>query len=265
MPRLRRFITALLLVALVAILAGGGAVSGAVSAAPRPPSPAVDQFHVVALGDSVTSGTACNCAAFPSVYGDLLHTRTGDTVTVDNVGAGGLDSTGLLRRLDQPNSPTEQAISVADIVLLTIGANDFGDHHDDVTAGRCTDTDCVADEREQLTVNLHRILGRIHTLRGGQPTTILATGYWNVFEDGEVARRTFPATGRAATDQLTLQVNAAIAGAAQKDDATYVDVYTPFESEAADVTTLLAPDGDHPNAAGHALIARLLLEATSSH
>ncbi|WP_329476810.1 SGNH/GDSL hydrolase family protein [Kribbella sp. NBC_01484] len=264
MPRLRRFITALLLIALVAILAGGGVVS----AAPRPPVPPVPpvaQLHVVALGDSVTSGTACSCAAFPSMYDDLLHTRTGDTVTVDNLGAGGLDSTGLLRRLDQPNSPTEQAISVADIVLLTIGANDFGDHHDDVTAGRCTDTDCVADEREQLTVNLHRILGRIHTLRGGQPTTILATGYWNVFEDGEVARRTFPATGRAATDQLTLQVNAAIAGAAQKDDATYVDIYTPFESDAADVTTLLAPDGDHPNAAGHALIARLLLEATPSH
>ena len=261
MPRLRRLTTALLLIALVATLAGGGAVS----AAPRPPIPAIGQVHVVALGDSVTSGTACNCAAFPSMYGDLLHTRTGDTVTVDNLGASGLDSTGLLRQLDQPNSPTEQAISGADIVLLTIGANDFGDHHDDVTAGRCTDTDCVADEREQLTINLHRILGRIHALRGDQPTTILATGYWNVFEDGDVARRTFPATGRAATDQLTLQVNAAIAGAAHTDDATYVDIYTPFERDAADVTTLLAADGDHPNAAGHALIARLLLEATPSH
>jgi lysophospholipase L1-like esterase len=199
------------------------------------------------------------------MYGDLLHTRTGDTVIVDNLGAGGLDSPGLLRRLDQPNSPTEQAIATADIVLLTIGANDFGDHHDDITTGRCTDTDCVADELEQLTTNLHRILGRIHTLRNGHPTTILATGYWNVFEDGEVARRTFPATGRAATDRLTLEVNTAIAGAAHADDATYVDIYTPFERDAADVTNLLAPDGDHPNAGGHALIARLLLQATPSH
>jgi lysophospholipase L1-like esterase len=199
------------------------------------------------------------------MYGDLLRTRTGDTVTVDNLGASGLDSTGLLRRLDQPDSPTEQAISTAGIVLLTIGANDFGNHHDDITAGRCTDTDCVADEREQLATNLHRILSRIHALYGGQPTTILATGYWNVFEDGEVARRTFPPAGRTATDQLTLQVNAAIAGAAHTDDATYVDIYTPFERNAADVTTLLGPDGDHPNAAGHALIARLLLQATPSH
>jgi lysophospholipase L1-like esterase len=257
MPRLRQLTTALLLIALVATSAGGGAVS----AAPKTPVPAVPQLHVVALGDSVTSGTACNCAAFPSMYGDLLRTRTGDTVIVDNLGAGGLDSPGLLRQLDQPNSPTEQAIATADIVLLTIGANDFGDHHDDITTGRCTDTDCVADEVEQLTTNLHRILGRIHTLRNGHPTTILATGYWNVFEDGEVARRTFPATGRAATNDLTLRVNAIIADVTASTGATYVDLYAPFERPGTDVTALLAPDGDHPNATGHHLIAQLLANA----
>ena len=77
--------------------------------------------------------------------------------------------------------------------------------------------------------------------------------------------RAAPATGRAATDQLTRQVNAAIARAANSDDATYVDIYTPFERDGADVTTFLAPDGDHPNATGHALIARLLLRTTAGH
>lgn len=254
---LRRLATGLLLIVLIAALAGGETVREV-----DPPQPG--QVSVVALGDSVTSGSNCNCSAFPQMYGDLLHARTGVPVTVDNLGVGGLDSAGLLQQLDQGNSPTEQATTTANVVLLTIGANDFGDHHDDVTSGQCN-TDCVADEFEHLTVNLARILNRIHVLRDNLPTTILMTGYWNVFEDGDVAKRQYPASGRIASDQLTVRTNNAIAAAARADDATYVDIYTPFEDDTADVTALLASDGDHPNAAGHALIARILLDATPNH
>ncbi|GAB2645761.1 SGNH/GDSL hydrolase family protein [Kribbella swartbergensis] len=256
--RLRRFTTALLLIALVA-LAGGGAEAGS-SAVPAALQ-TTGQLHVVALGDSVSSGTNCGCVAFPSVYGDLLHDRTGAAVSVTNLGLGGQDSTDLLNQLDRPDSRTERATGTADVVLITIGANDFGDHHANVTSGQCP-TDCVAEELARLTSNIQRILTRVHTLRGRLPITILVTGYWNVFEDGEVARRAFPATGRAATDRLTLRVNSVIAAAARTGDATYVDIYTPFEDSPADVTTLLASDGDHPNAAGHTLIARLLYDAT---
>ena len=67
-PRLRRFTTALLLAALVTTLAG---------AAPQQlPIATTTRLHVVALGDSVTSGTACRCAAFPAMYGVLLHDHT---------------------------------------------------------------------------------------------------------------------------------------------------------------------------------------------
>ncbi|GAA3114611.1 hypothetical protein GCM10010530_41450 [Kribbella aluminosa] len=214
----------------------------------------------MALGDSVTSGSNCNCSAFPQMYGDLLQDRSDTTVGVTNLGVGGLDSTGLLQTLDQPNSPTEVATASANVVLLTIGANDFGDHHDDVTSGQCS-ADCVADEFEQLTVNLGKILSRIHALRDNRPTTILMTGYWNVFEDGEVAARQYPASGRVASDQLTLRTNGAINSAAAADDATYVDIYTPFK-DSSNITSLLAADGDHPNAAGHSLIASVLLAST---
>jgi len=257
--RLRRLTTALLLTALVAALAGGGAVS----AVSRPqPDPAPGQLNVVALGDSVTSGTGCNCAAFPSMYGDLLHGRTGDYVSVDNLGAGGLDSTDLLNQLDQPRSTTTRATSSADVVLLTIGANDFGDHHDDITTGQCTDGQCVTDELGQLRTNLQRILAQIRSLRAAHPPVVLVTDYWNVFEDGEVARHNFPADGRAATNTLTHNANQVIASTAHADGATFVDLYDAFEDSGKDVTSLLAADGDHPNAAGHALIAQLLLEAT---
>jgi lysophospholipase L1-like esterase len=225
------------------------------------PTPAL---RVVALGDSVTAGTACNCSAFPAVYGGLLGRRTGSPVTVDNLGVSGLDSAGLLGQLDQADSAAARAVKGADIVLLTIGANDFGDHHAEVTEARCAQAaggDCVSDELEQLSGNLHRILTRIRTLRAARATTVLVTGYWNVYEDGEVARQAFPAEGVAATVELTRRVDAVLAAVSASHGAAFVDLFAPFEKRGLGVTGLLAADGDHPNAAGHLLIAQVLAKA----
>ena len=153
-----------------------------------------------------------------------------------------------------------QAATDADYVLLTIGANDFAGHEDDVTAGRCT-TECVSDEMAGLTRNLRRILDRITALDTHRTPEVLVTGYWNVFKDGQVARDSYPLQGQDATQALTRATNQVIATAAAAAHATYVDVATPFET-APDITGLLAPDGDHPNAAGHALIADLMFQAT---
>jgi lysophospholipase L1-like esterase len=221
-------------------------------------------LRVVALGDSVTSGAACNCSAFPAVYGGLLGRRTGASVTVDNLGVSGLDSVGLLGELDQEDSAAARAVAGADVVLLTIGANDFGDHHDEVTEARCGPVaggDCVSDELEQLSGNLHRILTRIRALREARATTVLVTGYWNVFEDGEVARQAFPPDGVAATVELTRRVNAVVAAVSASHGATFVDLFGPFEKRGVGVTRLLAADGDHPNAAGHLVIAEVLAQA----
>jgi len=58
-------------------------------------------------------------------------------------------------------------------------------------------------------------------------------------------------------------VNAGIRSAAAKHGGVYVDLFTPFRGAdgSKDCTALLAADGDHPDAAGHALIARTLLAA----
>ena len=92
---------------------------------------------------------------------------------------------------------------------------------------------------------------------------MLVTGYWNVFEDGSVARRSFPRLGVEAAQRLTAVANAAIRSAARRAGTTYVDLYAPFNGPEShgDTTVLLGPDGDHPNAAGQALIARRLLAA----
>jgi lysophospholipase L1-like esterase len=216
---------------------------------------------VLAMGDSVPSGAACQCQPFPETYGDLLSKRTGTQVTVDNRAVGGLDTAGLVTQLRQPDM--EDAVRRADVFLLTIGANDFGDHHAEVVHGECGtgDVDCVSDELTAMGDRLESVLARIRSLRQGRPTTILVTGYWNVFQDGDVARRDFGERGLQAALHLTERANQVIRSVSDRAGARYVDIFAPFERPGADVTSLLAPDGNHPDAAGHELIARSLLAA----
>ena len=230
------------------------------------PGTAPVRWRVVALGDSVTSGGPCDCTPFPQVYAATLSDVRGVSVGVDNLGQGGQDSGGLLDQLRDPRSPQTQAVRTGDIDLVTIGANDFSAKHGLVTAGRCSGdlgTDCVQDELGRLRTNLAAIVAAIHRLRAGRATAVLVTGYWNVFEDGAVARSSFPDRGVAATVALTRQANARIRGAATATGATYVDLYAPFHGPAADgeTTKLLGDDGDHPNARGQVLIARRLVAA----
>jgi len=216
---------------------------------------------VLALGDSVPSGRACDCKPFPETYASLLAGHTGGPVTVDNLAVSGLDTADLITQLHTPE--VEDAVRRSDVVLVTIGANDFRDHHDDVVDGRCEagNADCVSDELSSLHDHLTTVLDSVRALRQGQPTTVLTTGYWNVFEDGDVARRAYGDAGLQASLRLTRRANAVISSVSDAAGARYVDLFQPFEQSGRDVTSLMAPDGDHPNAAGHELIARALLDA----
>jgi lysophospholipase L1-like esterase len=215
----------------------------------------------MAFGDSVPSGNACGCDPFPETYGSLLSSRTGVPVTVDNRAVGGLETSDVVAQLRAPD--VRAGVRRADVFLVTVGANDFGDHHDQVVTGTCStaDTDCVSDELTTLRANLASVLATIRSLRRGQPTTLLVTGYWNVFEDGDVARRAYGDAGLQASIRLTQRANAVISSVSAAAGARYVDLFAPFQSSGRDITSLMAADGDHPDAAGHALIARELLDA----
>ena len=220
--------------------------------------------HVVlALGDSVPAGTACGCRPFPELYGALLGRAGTTSVTVTDDAVSGLDSTGLL---DQLRTPAVRGdVRRADVVLVTVGANDFTDHHDEVVRGGCDTTPssaCLGDEVTALRSHLDAALAGIRALRGDHPTTVLVTGYWNVFEDGQVMHDAAGGTGLRASLRLTRTVNAAIRSAATAAGARYVDLFDPFQGAGGeDIDSLLAADGDHPDAAGHRLIARTLLDA----
>lgn len=244
----------------------GSPPSAAAAATHEPGTRPTTIKHLVALGDSVTSGYGCDCASFPQLYGKDLSQVRGWSTSVDNLGVNGMDSAGLLKQLDDPKSHFDAAVTTADIVVLTIGANDFSPSHDAVTDGDCVAdgaTECVDDELTEMRKNVSAILNRIGELRNGDRTAVLVTGYWNVFEGGDVARSLYPAAGVKATHELTRHVNSVLQSVAVAAGDTYVDLFTPFNGPAShgNVTTLLASDGDHPNAAGHALIADRLIAA----
>lgn len=215
---------------------------------------------LVALGDSVPAGSACGCVPFVPRLGQRLAADRGQPVTAINDATGGEDSGELLAALTQPTR-TARDVSTANIVTVTIGANDVA--YSSYASGSCGGDDgtaCYRPEVQAMSANVSAILQRIQALRGGRPTTVLVTGYWNVWQDGQVAR-SMGAEFVQVSHLVTTMVNQGLQQAATSHGALFVDLAKAFTAAGPDDTGLLAGDGDHPNAAGHQLIADVLTQA----
>lgn len=284
--RITRIVLAVLLVPAAAVLvwASAGLTSGAPStppgtaepaagrtpAATTPTSPpatsstsplAPTRTNVVGLGDSVMSGTNCNCDGIVAEYAAALQQRDGGRVSGTNLGVPGDTTSDLLDHLEHVAS-YRTAVRNADIVLVTIGANDLAPQWQQWESSGCDDS-CYDPAVDQMGTRLDAILSLVRSLRSGPPATVLVTNYWNVFTDGAVARAS---GGQAQIDwsqDITLAANSAICSVATTRGASCVDLYTPIQT--VDPTALLASDGDHPNAAGVAVIVRALVAATPDH
>jgi lysophospholipase L1-like esterase len=235
-------------------------------AAPAPSGAGHRAWNVVGLGDSITSGQGCpGCVPFVDLYAQQITRTTSLQATVTNLGVGGWTSSDLLTSLSD-RGPNSQHVRDSDIIIVTIGANDFLPMLDTALRGDCGGADGLSCFGSALTVlrdNLTAILHRIQQLRAGQLTAVRVTGYWNVFLDGTVAARTYGPSFQRSSSTLTQHVNGVIQEVAQEQGAQYVDLYIPFKGEAGDDddTPLLADDGDHPNQAGHQEIADSLTQA----
>lgn len=213
-------------------------------------------LDVVTLGDSVPAGGACDCAAFPELVTSRLRADLHRPVVDTNLAAGGLTSADVLTQVGTPE--VGAALRRADLVVIEIGANDFDE--DTATDPVCsTSGPCDPDGVAELRTGLTRIVERVRSAGGPSDRAVLLLGYWNVFRDGATGRAQGPAYV-AGSDRLTRDVNAAIDGVARATGSLYVDVYGPFAA-VADPTDHLAGDGDHPNAAGHRLIADAVVTA----
>ncbi|MET7330418.1 SGNH/GDSL hydrolase family protein [Nonomuraea sp. NPDC005650] len=239
----------------------GDTVAPAKAPAKVPEEVPEEVSSIVGLGDSVPAGSACDCDTFVSLIRQALATRQGTAVAADNLATGGLTTQGLLDQVD--GGSATDAIGKADLVIITIGANDF----DSTSLGDddCAGLACYKNDLARLRANVDGILGRVRALQTRPRSRIVVTGYWNVFLDGDSARAK-GATYVSGSDALTRAVNRTLAETAAAKGARYVDVYGPFKGDGSrDDTPLLAADGDHPNAAGHRVIADSILSALAAN
>jgi len=216
---------------------------------------------VVGIGDSVTSATVCGCTGFVESYAAHLPAADGGPARAENLGAGGLTAAGLRTLMTQPG-PTPTSVAEADVLLVTIGANDLTPLLSRWQSSGCSKA-CYSPAVEAVGSDLGDILAAARSLRGHRPTRVLVTDYWNVFADGDVARASDGPAYLRWSDELTRALNVSICNAARNAGATCVDLYAPFKGDGSkNPTELLAADGDHPNAAGNQAISSALLAAS---
>jgi acyl-CoA thioesterase I len=194
---------------------------------------------VVTLGDSVPAGTACGCDPFPTLYARAQHARSA------NLAAAGATSADVLGSLPSAAG----ALSSADRVLLMVGANDLAE----AFSGHTSYAAAAAAVRDNVT----RTITGIHRIH---PVPVVVLGYWNVVRDGQPAAAAYSAAQVRSAAAATAVANDALRSAAADAGGVYVPTNAAFHGAdgRADPTPLLAADGDHPDADGHAAIAALI-------
>ncbi len=215
---------------------------------------------VVGIGDSVTSGYNCNCEAFVGLYATQLVAQDDVATSSVNLGVPGWTSSQLLAAMTKPGAFRNQ-VAKADILLVTIGANDLNPLESKEPTG-CPAT-CYTPLIDSAGHNVELIVDAARAANPTHPPTVLVTDYWNVFQDGDVGTAEHGTAFQSWSDALTRAESTQICDGARSAGATCVSLYAPFKGNGSiNPTSLLAPDGDHPNAAGHQLIASTLLAAT---
>jgi lysophospholipase L1-like esterase len=226
---------------------------------PTPGSASPAPLRVLGLGDSVMAGTDCGCKGLVEEYGEALAARTHRDVHVDNLGSNGAIAADVLHELSDPG--TRALVVGADVVVLTVGANDLVPQLQAWRTSTCEDP-CFRGPVREMGRTVQRVLEDLKAARSGRNDDVLVTDYWNVFQDGRVALDTDGRAGVAWSSRVTDAANDAICRAARTEGAVCVDLLAPFKGSGRDPTSLLADDGDHPNAAGVRVIVGALMRAT---
>jgi len=203
------------------------------------------------------SGNRCACAPFIDRYGDLVTQATHRKTTVRNLGVSGFTSGDLLAAL-RPGGDVAKRIHGADIVTVTIGANDMYPARVEWATDGCSR--CFDRAADSVEANLVKVLDLIRADVARDPVEVLVTTYWNVFEEpAQGGTNANDAAYGAMADLATRRANRAICAAALQQDAECIDLYRPFERGGVSHSVrLLAADRDHPNAEGHQVIASTL-------
>lgn len=241
----------------VSVTVTGEPVKGDVvhAQADLPPATGDQIASVVALGDSVPAGAACDCTDFVSLVAQRIAARQGAAVSATNASVPSQTSDGLLEELADPE--VDDAVRGADVVIIEIGANDF-DSEPLFDDQQIDPAEVYGDALADLHDNLTAIVSTVRSLRSD--VQVVLVGYWNNFEAGSEAEQ-YGAAYEANSVAVTDASNAVIAQVAAETGATYVDLVGVFLDTPGDISQLLEDDGDHPNQRGHELIANAVAAA----
>lgn len=203
------------------------------------------EAHVVAIGDSLTKGVGDKVVEGGYVrILDKTINKKNQLVTFDNYGKRGNRSSQFLKRLDKPE--IAQSIEQADIILITIGANDIMK----VVKENFTDLSLkdFTQERSAYEERLKNIFDKINDLNPSADIYLL--GFYNPFEQ-------YFKDVKELGIILENWNNAGKSVSGQYEDVTFIPTVDLFNDTNTD---LFAEDNFHPNHAGYQRIAKRVLE-----
>src|SRR5690625_4845310 len=205
----------------------------------------IHNYHITALGDSLTQGSGDETKA-GGYIGILDNTINHDkeVVEIENFAIHGHRTDQLLARLNDEEVIT--SIQDADIVLITIGANDIMQ----VAKENFTNLtfEMFDKERVQFEVRLNDILSNIKDLNSD--THIYLIGLYNPFEQyfQDIEELDDIVDDWNKTSETTVN---------NYDDTTFIPIKDLFEDAEG---SLFSDDKFHPNKTGYQLMANRILD-----
>lgn len=203
-------------------------------------------LNIVTLGDSLTQGVGDESKN--SGYVGLIEDKLDNTIKIDNFGISGYRSDQLLELINEPD--VEASLNEADLVLMTIGANDLMKiFKRDLTHLKI---EPFFDELEEFEKRLEKIFTKINQIN--PQTKIYFIGFYDPFSEyfPEVRELTYiSASWNERSDRVTKKF----------DNTYYIPTAQLFEK---DVGIYLAADKFHPNKRGYTKIATEVIEHIKS-
>lgn len=202
-------------------------------------------LSIVSIGDSLTEGIGDDEAngGYVGILEEAINEEE-NLVSIENFGRRGNRSDQLSQRLEEDDDVI-QAIGHADIILMTIGANDimkvFKDNFTDLQIETFTSEQIRYEQR------LNHIFAMLNEMN--PDATIYLIGFYNPFQAyfPDIEELEYIITS---WNQIGLDITS------QYDNAHYIPIKDLFEDQD---TPLLAEDNFHPNHIGYELIANRIL------
>ncbi|MGM0485509.1 MAG: SGNH/GDSL hydrolase family protein [Planctomycetota bacterium] len=207
----------------------------------------MDSVRIVALGDSITNGTGLagvkEAETFREITRRELAKKLEKRVEVFNAGVNGDIVTLALKRLE-----TDVLDRQPDIVTIMFGGNDAGFYRPETNGFAAT----PRVERQQFRAALGTMVDR---LREARITVVLMTCPPMTERYGGMHLEPYRKHG---INFLVQDYARTMRDVANEKQVALIDVYRAFERKPARLEYF--PDGLHPDARGHRVIADLLVE-----